>query len=461
MSLIERILSYLGWCPSKKAASDFRPKMGKSLLRNPSVIIMAAAILGMFTFIYYNCTRQINYIPICVIADGIQPQLVELAEKDINQYCEENGYRQRFNFVIKRHSIGDPEETKILTDTIVREGIKLVVGYAGGTEHKIALKGIEEHDMFFVSPGSRTSTVTNSSNRYFGVSVNIPCIRVTVETALAHGIRTFVVIQGSSYRDELAYQETEELLQSSSGVVFDRIVLPGILDSVSSTINENVNFTLQCVAANEAVKLASEEHGLHEVGVLFIGNDNVYPLLYQSRSLDLLLEVPWFWSRVATDFESFPWALKYAHKVGLYQPKIAVDSPQIMDGQVAVGIDQIQARLMSWEDSAFNTEGAIWYDSCWLMALSVLEASSTEAGEVSKVFRHVAEGFTGLLGNYALNEAGDRYRYRVGVFKIKLEKIFSVFPNYELEQCATYDAELGRILLFDNFALTTEGGSSS
>ena len=136
MSLIERILSYLGWCPSKKAASDFRPKMEKSLLRNPSVIIMAVAILGMLTFIYYNSTRQINYIPICVIADGIQPYIVDLAEKDINQYCEENGYSQRFNFVNREHSIGGPEETKILTDTIAREGYKLVVGYSGGIDQK-------------------------------------------------------------------------------------------------------------------------------------------------------------------------------------------------------------------------------------------------------------------------------------------------------------------------------------
>jgi ABC-type branched-subunit amino acid transport system substrate-binding protein len=461
MSLIERILSYLGWCPSKKAASDFRPKMGKSPLRSPSVIIMAVAILGMFTFIYYNSTRQINYIPICVVPPSMDVRaLVDLVEKDINQYCEENGYRQRFNFVSKEHSIWSLEETRVFMDSIIREDFKLVVGFSGSTGYRIALESLEKQDMFFVSPGSRTSDVTNASNRFFGVDVETPRIDVTIQSALADGIRAFVVIQGSSYREELEYQETEELLQSSGGVVFDRIVLPGMLDSISNIINENDNFTLQCVAANEAVKLASEEHGLHEVGVLFIGNDNVYPVLYQSRGLDLLLEVPWFWYRGVTDFESFPWAMEYAHKVGLYHPKTAVDSPKMMDGQVTVGIDQVQARLMSWEDSAFSAEGAKLYDSCWLMALSVLEAGSTEPSEVSKVFRHVAEGYDGLLGNYALNEAGDRYRFRVGVFKFNLEKIFSIIKTYELVQCATYDAELGRILLFDNFALTTEGSSS-
>ncbi len=465
MSLIERILSYLGWCPSKKAASDFRPKMEKSLLRNPSVIIMAVAILGMLTFIYYNSTRQINYIPICVIADGIQPYIVDLAEKDINQYCEENGYSQRFNFVNREHSIGGPEETKILTDTIAREGYKLVVGYSGGIDQKIALEGIEEHDMFFVSPHSKTSTVTNSSNRYFGVSVKIPCIRVTVQTALAHGIRVLVVIQGSSYRDVLAYREAEELLQSSGGVVFDRVILPGrarlpgILETEGFTIKDN--FTLQCIEVNEAVQLASEEYGLHEVGVLYIGNDNVFPILYQSRNFDSLLEVPWFWDRSALDFRSFPWALEYAHKVGLYQPMKIVGSHQPVDGQVAAYYDQIQARLSSWEDSAYSPEDAAWYDSCWLMALSVLEAGSSEPEEVSEVFRHVAEGYTGLLGNYALNEAGDRYRFSVGVFKVEHSKYFLNFPTYELEQCAAYDAELGRILLFDNFSCTTRGGSSS
>ena len=461
MSLIEKVLALLGWCPRKKAAADFRPKREKSFLRNPSVIVMTVAIVGMFTFIYYNSTRQINYLSICVVDPGIHERaLVDLAEKDINQYCEENGYHQRFNFVSKEHSIWSLEETQVFTDSIIREGFKLVVGFSGSTPNRIALESIEEHDMFFVSPHSKTSTVTNSSNQFYGVSVKTPRIEVIVKAALAHGIQALVVIQGGSYMEELAYREAEELFPKLGGVTFDRIVLPGV-DTAYYTIKDNENFTHQCVEANEAVKLASEEYALHEIGILFIGNDRVFPILYQSRNLDTLLEVPWFWYKSAFNYRSFPWALKYAHKVGLYQPMKLVDSSDNVESQAFVYNDQINARLSSWENTDFLPEDAEYYDSCWLMALSVLEAGSAEPSEVSKVFRQVAEEYNGLLGNYALNEAGDRYRFSVGVFKIKLSKNFLGLPKYELKHCATYEAELERILLFDNFARMTIGSSSS
>ena len=452
MSLIEKVLSYLGWCPSKKAAADFRPKMKKSFLKNPSVLVIAVVIVGMVTYVYYNATRQSNDIPICVTTDSIEPYLVELAEKDINQYCKDNGYSQRFNFISKEYDDwGTKEDVQGLTDAIAREGFKLVVGYSHKHECSWALESIEEHDLIFISPHSKTSTVTNSSSRFYGVTADTPEIDVMIKAAEAKGIRSLIVIQRDSSSMEQSYREAEGLFQSLGGVVFNRIVYPAV-GSTSYTLEENADFTLYCVEANEAVKLAGEDYDLHEIGVLFLGYSNVFPILYQSRDLDYLLEVPWFGRGEShRDIESFPWALEYAHKVGLYQPMEILAPSERVESLGDEYNDQIRARLSGWEDTDFLPEDAELYDSCWLMALSVLEADSAEPSDVSAVFRQVAEGYTGLYGNYAVNEAGDRYRYSVGVFKVEMSANSLGFSTYRLEECAIYDAETCQILPYDNF----------
>ncbi|TFH13672.1 ABC transporter substrate-binding protein [Candidatus Bathyarchaeota archaeon] len=55
------------------------------------------------------------------------------------------------------------------------------------------------------------------------------------------------------------------------------------------------------------------------------------------------------------------------------------------------------------------------YDACWLMALSVFQANSSEPEDVIAVLPNVCESYEGVLGNCTLNEYGDRVStdYRV------------------------------------------------
>jgi len=90
-----------------------------------------------------------------------------------------------------------------------------------------------------------------------------------------------------------------------------------------------------------------------------------------------------------------------------------------------------------------GAQQATLYETCWIMALSVIEANSTDPEEVSATFRDVASNYD---GSYELDEVGDRCNYKYGLAKISLDK-----TTYIHELCGLYDVSTGKLKTYSNF----------
>ena len=62
------------------------------------------------------------------------------------------------------------------------------------------------------------------------------------------------------------------------------------------------------------------------------------------------------------------------------------------------------------------------YDGCWIMALSVIDANSTEGVAVCKALPDVAASYSGVTGRCILDEYGDR-----------IEMDYDVWGYFEVE----------------------------
>ena len=74
------------------------------------------------------------------------------------------------------------------------------------------------------------------------------------------------------------------------------------------------------------------------------------------------------------------------------------------------------------------------------MALSVLEANSADPTEIGVISSEVASGYSGIYGNYELDEACDRCNFKVGLMKIVQDG-----SDYKYESCGLYDVKTSEL----------------
>ncbi len=381
--------------------------------------------------------------------------MTEVVEEDVNAYCEENGLRYRFDFV--PFPVLGTEEAVVEATHVFRDlGVQLVIGYDVSLHCTAALDAIRDLDMFYVSPGTKTSWVTDAIDGFYGLRPDIPEAELIPKIIEGKGVDALVVLQNdwAISRDrhgdfwEGYYTEISWNFEQAGGVIHERILYPQP-EVISSSMDENPDFTEYCLLADEAVKEAIDEHGRDNVGVLCLGFGEIYSILYQGRALEHLESVPWFATEGANHIRCFDEAGPYAKRVGLYAPmEITWHEDRLAELE-----DRVMEIVVTSEEGFtydLETYNAVMYDACWLMALSVVEADSSNPGMVEAAFQDVAEGFDGINGVYALDEAGDKLSFKVAVGKV-IETPEAPYWTHDMERCGIYDAGTGELTLLDSF----------
>jgi hypothetical protein len=380
--------------------------------------------------------------------DGLNA-MTDIVQDEVNAYCQKIGSKYRFDFV-PFPILGTVEGVNASIQVFNDLGVKMVVQDYWTVMWKDDLKTIRDNGMLYII-GRDTSVITDTLNGVYGVRPEILTkgdYYYAITTA--KGVKALVVLQRDfsqlpAVQRQSMQQHTDQSMndyEALGGVVVKKIIYPPPeMVNFYSDIENNTDFTHYLNEAEAAVKEATVIYGKGKIGVLVIGAE-MSPLIYQSREMPNLMSVPWFGSDlnsgigVISGSPASEQVGPYAEKVGFYMPVESVENK--------VALEKLSGELaakMGMQSYPFSPQETSRYDGCWLLALSVIKADSTDPRKVEAALPQVAAGYNGLNGNYALNEKGDKISYSVDIYKV-----YETEPGkYAHLKCGSYNSLTGVI----------------
>jgi ABC-type branched-subunit amino acid transport system substrate-binding protein len=344
--------------------------------------------------------------------------LARLAEDEINAYCNESGVDHRFQFVFKCAG-GHAANSRELTEQYHHEGIDLVIGYGWSSFLCSGTRPYaEESGMVLMSPSSTSPIYATEDNVFRLCPHDGMVIRPLVRMILSRGVSEVVILQrGDAWGDMLA-EGFQEVYEGMGGRVVNTIRYKG-----ETTGTE---FLYHVEEVDDALREAVERVGAGHSGVLLLGFSESTDILQAGGGYPILMNVTWFTTgdtsrsnRIRTE------AGEEAARVRLIGP-----NPALEDTDVYRRVNEAYSALFN--ESLGFYEANI-YDCCWVMALSVIEAGSTDGSAVMDVLLEVAANYTGASGNCHLDSNGDR-----DAVDYSLWGVFEVGGGYESLVCGTY-----------------------
>jgi ABC-type branched-subunit amino acid transport system substrate-binding protein len=308
-------------------------------------------------------------------------EIVQAAERDINAYCEEQGSRYRFQFILK-YCDAQASKAASITREFKESGISLVIGHVWSSMCEASLQYVNENDVLLLSPASSSSTLSlPGDNLYRLTPPDAVQGWMCSEMLESLGYEAVVVLQrGDSWADAI-YGALEKECAKKGVEIIDRIRYDP----------EEQEYHTYLERANRSLLMGVDTYGREGVAVQLIGFSEACVVLLQAQAYPALMETVWLGTEGSSDTYMVVYdAGEPASQVGLIG---AVVAPP---GWVVEGVG-----AMSFFDAAL-------YDCCWVYALSVLEADGTSATDVVEVLPRVASGYRGVTGLCVLDENGDR-----------------------------------------------------
>ena len=361
---------------------------------------------------YEKLTENIELFPHPIPEEKIT-SLVELAEKEINQYCTDNQIDTRFTFIptpIIHKGGTSPGENPPGLDEMIQlnqSGINLIVGHDYSQANHYCLQYANEHQMLLLSPSGTGLGLSKPNDYLYKLMPNEYEDPEVYEKVYAQMIK------------ELGYKA---FITINTG---RRSFYPNLIEETGNALNYSYRTTLVEYDINSddfepyLEKAADylldtiELYGVENICVLiepFWIDDDVF--LDVAIRYPILCNVTWF-DYVGLSEE---WIVENAldQRLAKYGFTRLIMYPADTDRTEEFYQIYIE------EVGELPTPSRVYdefarYDACWLMALSVLQANSSNPEAVKAVLPMICSSYEGVLGNCTLNEYGDRVStdYRV------------------------------------------------
>jgi len=373
--------------------------------------------------------------------------LARLAESEINAYCNESGIGYRFEFVFGCAG-GMPQGAQDETRRLHELGTNISVGYGWSSQLCASYNYFgEEHGMTVISTGSTSPlSCCRKEDRAFRLHpYDGELLRPAALLISSLGATDVVVLQrGDSWGDFISEWFGEEF-EDLGGRIASVIRYDGFIWFEPEEYEGNIKAFLE--DAESALRDVVEEKGKESVAVLAASFDEMAQILSRAEEYPTLLEVAWFRPDLPSDPSAvMVMAPEAAAEVGLFGYRVHMpDNP-------------VHRRI----DEAFKAEfgeplgfiEANLYDGCWIMALSVIEANSTEGVDVCEALPDVAASYSGVTGRCLLDEYGDR-----------IEMDYDIWGYFEVEgetrclRCGLFNATTGTITWDERLIQPLGGGN--
>jgi ABC-type branched-subunit amino acid transport system substrate-binding protein len=362
-------------------------------------------------------------------------KLVEMVEKEINTYCEENGVKTRFDFIHYpvEYLRQDAEPGLPEAQLIKSEGINLMIGHDYSVQIAGAYDFTKKNNMLMLSTLGGIFWRTTDDHLFTLTAPPTAGPEALAELVKTLGYKAFVVVVPDHYRSNDTINKIADTIS---------------FDSKGSWVFYDVNAQdLKSTAKMVAMKLS-------ELMTLY-GRDHVCvlsePMLYSSEDAEIFLgaletypvlsSVKWF-DMVGHSEELVKkyLPLTIVANYGLIQtidwPSSTIRLEEFLNEyRVAVAEEPTPSRLYLQ---------AARHDAMWLLALSVLDAGSSKTLYVRETLPKVGRVFEGVLGNCTFDAYGNRL--------VSDEAFFgwaSVDGGVRFQLLGLYESSSKRVLLIE------------
>jgi hypothetical protein len=326
-------------------------------------------------------------------------KLVDMVEKEINDFCDENGVKTRFDFIpypvdyLRQHEHpGLPEARQIKAD-----GILLVIGHDTSMLIHGAYDYVHKNNMLMLCPQGGSSFTTADDHFFTLLAPSRASRESLAELVSTLGYKAFVAVVPEEHYlckdtiDEIA--ETITFNSEGSWVFYDvnSQDLRGTAKTIAMKLSE-----LVALYGRDHVCVLSEPMLYSEDEEIFLGALETYPVLSSVRWFDVMGH--------SEEFVKKYLPLNIVAKYGFIQtidwPSYTVRLEEFLNEyRDAVAEEPTPSRLYLQ---------AARHDAMWLLALSVLDAGSSKTADVMVTLPEVGRGFEGVLGNCTFDAYGNR-----------------------------------------------------
>jgi ABC-type branched-subunit amino acid transport system substrate-binding protein len=358
--------------------------------------------------------------------------LGELAREEINAYCEDSGLRLRFEFVYNC-AAGRAPDALGLTEWYHENGIDLVIGYYWGSQLHASMRCINENNMTVITP---------QVDVYFWAGIWPNVIRLSPHSfrqmeplarmMRALGATHIVIIHNNDHWENdflngFPHGNLTGFIEEFEGLggnVTDVIPYPpeywtmgpdGYMVKSEEYLGE----------AESAIEGIQERTG--GAAVLLVG----YPggaesLLMKAVEYPALINVTWFTPEPSSTHGILDYAGEAAAQLKLLHPSLTFKK--------TAAYDRVDEAYRGEFDLTLGYQGAGTYDACWLMALSVIEANTTDPTTIRDVLPVIASNYTGASGPCAIESS-----YYRAAADYDLYGFFRIGKEIQCLKCGFYD----------------------
>lgn len=363
---------------------------------------------------YEKLAENVGLFPHTVSEEKII-SLVELAEKEINQYCLDNQIETRFSFiptpVIHKGGTSQGENPPGLDEMIQlnQSGINLIVGHDYSLANHYSLEYANEHKMLLLSPSGVGLGLSKPDDYLYKLSPNDyedPEVyeKVYAQMIKALGYKAFITINTGrrSFYPNLVEETAKALNYSYRATLVEYDINADDLDLYLERAAGYLQDTIE-VYGVENVCVLIEPLWIDDDA--FLDSADKYPILSSVTWFDYIgLSEEWVVENGLYEILS-----DYGFTRLIMYPA-DTDRADVFYQKYVIEVGELPTPSRVYDEAAR-------YDACWLMALSVLQANSSDPEDVIVVLPSVCESYEGVLGNCTLNEYGDRVSTDYKIYK--------------------------------------------
>ena len=334
--------------------------------------------------------------------------VAEKAEQDIHRYCLENDLPYRFDFVLG-NNLGTSEMALGNLITFDSLGIDLVVGHLWDSHCSASLNYVNDNDILLLSPGSSSYELAHSDDNLFRLaSIETQQLDVNIECMKVMGIEHVIVFAIKTDWGRMMSESFEEKLSGTGIELVEVLYYP---ESPKILVPQKLYL-------NDLVYSLTRHYGAEHVALQLFDTDRLNELFESGGGYSE--DIIWFSTG----------AVVYAKPGGgraLLNVLLLSPVPTSTSSKFSEFSGEIR------DNYGFNVSyyGASAYDACWLYALSIMEAGSTNVTLVRRALLNVSDNYIGVSGDCSLNDSGDRVRsdYNIMGFS-RIGDDFRIFGEY-------------------------------
>jgi len=325
--------------------------------------------------------------------------VIELAEKEINEYLAALGRAWRIKFLIE-DTATDPKTHLDKLMALHGAGVKIFIGGTSSAELSEALSYCNANKLLIISPSSTSPALALKDMALRYTLNDIYQGKAIAKIMWLRGIRWFIPVwRGDTWGDGLAKYTMgyfKEICRASGESC-------GVLEEYAIRYDPAAKeFSVEAARLNDAVSRAIAAYGKDKVGVLLISFEEAAAFFAAAKAYSTLLEIKWQGSdgtaAIAPLLE--PAVAEVVVKVGFYN---TMTSPGVSPHGEKI-------RKVVMEKLGMEPMGYTYfvYDIAWTLALALDAVGSYDPVAVMEALPLVLEKYLGASGYIKLDENGDR-----------------------------------------------------